>query len=112
LVSHNRLSISENKVLSNIVGTQKDAVTANWRILNSEELHNLYSSLHIIQAIITRKMKWAGHVARMGERRGAYSILVGKPWGKRPLGRPRHRRDDYIKMDLQKLGWRGGGGRA
>jgi hypothetical protein len=75
-------------------------VTYEWRKLHNEELHNLYSSPSIIRMITSRRMIWAGHVARMWERRNAYRILVGKPEGKRPLGRPRHRWMDNIKMDL------------
>jgi hypothetical protein len=73
----------------------------------SEELHNLYSSPSIIRIIKSRRMRWAGQVARMGEKRNAYRILVGKPEGKRPLGRPRRRWEDIIKMDLREIGWDG-----
>jgi hypothetical protein len=79
----------------------------NWRKLHNEELHNLYSSPSIIRMIKSRRMTWAGHVARMGEKRNAYRILVGKPEGKRPLGRPRCRWVDNIKMDLTEIGWEG-----
>jgi hypothetical protein len=75
-------------------------VTGGWRKLHNEELHNLYSSPTKIRMIRSR-MRWAGHVARKGEKRNAYSILVGKPGGKRPLGRPRRRWVDNIKMDLR-----------
>jgi hypothetical protein len=75
-----------------------------WRKLNNEELRNLYSSPSIITMIKSRRMRWAGHVARMGERRNAYRILVGKPEGKRPLERPRHRWANNIKMDLREVG--------
>jgi hypothetical protein len=74
---------------------------------SNEELHNLYSSLSIIRMIISRRMRWAGHVARMGENRNAYRILVGKPEGKRPLGRPRLRWVHNNKMDLREIGWYG-----
>jgi hypothetical protein len=74
-------------------------VTGDWRKLHNEELHNLYSAPNIIRMIKSRRMRWAGHVARMGETRNAYRILVGKPEGKRPLGRPRRR------MDLREIGW-------
>jgi hypothetical protein len=73
-----------------------------WRKLHNEELHNLYSLPNIIRMIKSRRMRWAEHVARMGETRSAYRILVGKPEGKRPLGRPRHRWVDNIKMDLKR----------
>jgi hypothetical protein len=72
---------------------------------HNEELHNLYSSPSIIRIIKSRRMRWVGHVARIGERRNAYRILVGKPEGKRPLGRPRHRWVDDMKMDLRERGW-------
>jgi hypothetical protein len=72
---------------------------------HNEELHNLYSSPSIIRIIKSIRMRWAGHVARMGEKRNAYRILVGKPDGKRPLGRPRHRWLDNIKMYLREIGW-------
>jgi transcription termination factor 2 len=75
--------------------------------LQNEELHNLYSSPNIIRMIKSRKMRWAGHVARMGETRNAYRILVGKPEGKRPLGRPRRRWVDNIIIDLREIGWDG-----
>jgi hypothetical protein len=75
--------------------------------LHNEELHNLYSSPNIIRMINSRRMRWAGHVASMGERRNAYMILVGKPEGRRPLGRPRRRWVDNIKIDLREIGWDG-----
>jgi hypothetical protein len=88
-------------------GPKRDHVTGNWRKLHNEELHNLYSSPNIIRMIKSRRMRWAGHVARMGETRTAYWILVGKPEGKRPLGRPRRRWVDNIKMGLTEIGWDG-----
>jgi hypothetical protein len=72
-----------------------------WRKLHNEELNDLYSSPNIVRVIKSRRMRWAGHVARIGERRGVYVVLVGKPERKRPLGRPRRRRENNIKMDLQ-----------
>jgi hypothetical protein len=75
--------------------------TGEWRKLHNDELHNLYSSPNKIRTIKSRRMRWAGHVARMGEKRNAYRILVGKPEGRRPLGRPRRRWVDNIKMDLK-----------
>jgi hypothetical protein len=79
-------------------------VTGDWRKLHNEELHGLYSSPSIIRVIKARRMRWMGHVARMGEVRGAY-ILVGRPEGKRPLERPRRRWEDNIKMDLREIGF-------
>jgi hypothetical protein len=75
------------------------------RRLHNEELNDLYSTPNIIRVITSRRMRWAGHVARMGEGRVAYRILVGRPEGRRPLGRPRRRWKDNIKMDLQEVGW-------
>jgi hypothetical protein len=82
-------------------------VTGGWRKLHNEELHSLYSSPSIIIMMKSRRMRWAGHVARMGAKRNVYRILVGKPEGKRPLGRPRRRWADNIKMDLREIGWDG-----
>jgi hypothetical protein len=78
-----------------------------WKKLHNEELHNLYSSPNIIRMIKSRKMRWAGHVARMGAKRNPYSLLVGKPEGKRPLGRPRRRWMDNIKIDVREMGFDG-----
>jgi hypothetical protein len=79
-------------------------VTGDWRKLHNEELHNLYFLTNIIRMITSRRMRWAVHVARMGEERNAYRILVGKSEGRRPLGRPRHRWVDNIKIDLREIG--------
>ena len=79
-------------------------VTGEWRRLHNEELNGLYSSPNIVRAIKSRRMRWAGHVDCMGEERGAYRVLVGKLEGKRPLGRPRRRWVDNIRMDLQEVG--------
>jgi hypothetical protein len=89
-----------NKVLRRIFGPKRDEVTGGWRKLHNEELRDLYFSPSIIRIIKPKRMRWAGHVARMREKRNAYSLLVGKPEGKRPLGRPRRRWVDNIKMDL------------
>jgi len=95
-----RLRVFENRVLRRIFGPKRDEVTEEWRQLHNEEFNNLYSSPIIVWAIKSRKMRWAGHVARTGERKGVYRVLVGRPERKRPLGRPRRRREDNIKMDL------------
>ena len=93
----------ENKVLRRIFGPRRDEVTGDWRKLHNEEINVLYSSPNIVWVIKSRRMRWAGHVARMGEK-GVYRVLVGKPEGKRPLGRPRRRWVDNIRMDLQEVG--------
>jgi hypothetical protein len=95
------VTLFENRVLRRIYGPKRDEVTGDWRKLHNEELRNLYSSLNIIRMIKSRRMIWAGHVALMGEKRNAYRILMGKPEGKRPLGRPRRRWVDNIKTDLR-----------
>jgi hypothetical protein len=100
-----RLRVFENRVLRRIFGPKRYEVTGECRILHNEEVNDLYSSPTIIWVIKSRKMRWAGHVARMGEGRAAYSILVGTPEGRRPLGRPRRRWENNIKMELQELGW-------
>ena len=99
-----KLRVFENKVLRRIFGPRRDEVTGEWRRLHNEELNYLYSSPNIVRVIKWRRMRWAGHVARMGEERGVYRVLVGKPEGKRPLGRPSRRWVDHIKMDLQEVG--------
>jgi len=91
-------------VLRRIFGPRRDEVTGEWRILHNEELNDLYSSPSIVRVIQSRRMRWAGHVAHMGEERGVYSVLVGKPEGRRPWGRPRHRWVDNIRMDLHEVG--------
>jgi hypothetical protein len=83
--------VFENRVLREIFGPKGDEVTGEWRKLHNGQLHNLYSSPGIIRRIKSRRMRWAGHVARMGEGRNVYRVLVGKPEGKRPLERPKHR---------------------
>jgi hypothetical protein len=99
-----KLRVFENRVLRRIFGPKRDKVTGGWRKLHNEELHGLYSSSSIVRVIKARRMRWAGHVECMGEVRGAYNILVGKPEGRRPLGRPRCRWEDNIKMDLGEIG--------
>jgi hypothetical protein len=92
-------------VLRRIFGPKRDEVTGEWRELHNEELRDLYSSPSIIRIIKSRRMRWAGHVAQMGEKRNEYRSLVGKPEGKRPLGRPRRRWVDNIRMELGEVGW-------
>jgi hypothetical protein len=83
-----RLRVFENRVLRRIFGPKRDEVTGEWRKLHNEELRDLYSSRRIIRIIKSRRMRWAGHVARIGEKRNVYRLLVGNPEGKRPLGKP------------------------
>jgi hypothetical protein len=105
LREEHRLRVFENRVLRRIFGPKPDEVTGGWRKLHNEELHGLYSSPSIVRVIKARMMRWVGHVARMGEVRGAYNILVGRPKGRRPLRRPRSRWEDNIKMDLREIGF-------
>jgi len=95
-----RLSVFENRVLRRVFRPKRDEVTGEWRKLHNEELSDLYSLPNIVRVVKSRRMRWVGHVARMGEGIG----VVGKPEGKRPLGRPRRRWQDNIKMDLQEVG--------
>jgi hypothetical protein len=92
-------------VLRRIFGPKRDEVTGEWRRLHNKELYALYSSPNIIRVIKSRRLRWAGCVARIGERGGTCRVLVGKPEGRRPLGRPRRRWEDNIKMDLREVGW-------
>ena len=87
-----------------IFGPRRDKVTGEWRRLHNEELNDMYCSPNIVRVIKSRRIRWAGHVARMGEERGVYRVLVGKPEGRRPLGRPRRRWVDNIRMDLKDVG--------
>ena len=106
LVAHTeerRLGLFGNRVLRIIFGPKRDEVTGEWRKLHNEELRDVYFSINIILVIKSRRIRWAGHVARMGERRGVYRDLVWIPEGKRSLGRPRRRWEDNMKMDLQKV---------
>ena len=91
-------------MLSRIFGPGKDKVMGEWRRLHNKELNDLYSSPSIVRVTKSRRMRWAGHVARMGEEKGVYRVLVGKLEGKRALGRPRRRWVDSIRMDLQEVG--------
>jgi hypothetical protein len=90
-------------VLRKIFGPKREE-DGSWRKLHNDELHSLYSSPNIVRVIKSRMMRWARHVARMGEGRGVYRVLVGRPKNKRPLGRPRRRWKDNIKMDLREIG--------
>jgi hypothetical protein len=96
--------VFENRVLRRVFGPKRDEATAEWRRLHNEELKDVYSSSNIIRVIKSRRMRWEEHVARMGEKRGAYRILVGRPEGRRPLGRPRRRREVNIRTNLQEVG--------
>jgi len=98
-----KLRVFENMVLRRIFGPRRDEVTGKWRRLHNEELNDLYLSPNIVRVIKSRRMRWAGHVARMGEEREVCRVLVGKPEGKRPLGRPRRRWVDNIRTDLQEV---------
>jgi len=99
-----KLRMFENMVLRGIFGPRRDEVTGEWRRSHNEELNDLYSSPNIVRVTKSRRMGWAGHVARMGDDRGMYRALVGKPEGRRPLGRPRRRLVVNIRMDLQEVG--------
>jgi hypothetical protein len=103
LGEEHRLRVFENRVLRRIFGPKREE-DGSWRKLRNDELHNLYSSPNIVRVIKSRRMRWAGHVARMGEGRSIYRVSVGRPEGKRPLGRSRHRWEDNMKMDLWEIG--------
>jgi hypothetical protein len=105
LREENLLRVLENGVLRRIFGPNRDEVTGEWRKLHNEKLHILYSSPNIIRQIKSRRMRWAGHVARVGEERTVYTVLMGKPEGNRPLGRPRRRWEDGTRMELREIGW-------
>jgi hypothetical protein len=102
-----RLRVFENRVSRRIFGPKREE-DGSWRKLHNDELHSLYSSPNIVRVVTSRRMRWAGHVARMGEVRGVYRVLFGRPEGKRPLERPRRRWEDNIKMDLRETGIDGG----
>jgi hypothetical protein len=103
LRQEHRLRVFENRVLRRIFGPEREE-DGSRRKLHNDEIHSLYSSPNIVRVIKTRRMRWAGHLARMGVGRGVYRVLVGRPKSKRPLGRPRHRWEDNIKMDLREIG--------
>ena len=98
-----KLKVCENRVLRRIFGPRRNEVKGKWRKLHNEKLNDLYSSPNIVRVIKSRRMRWAGHIARMGERRGVCRVLVGKPEGKRPLGRPRRRWEGNMKIALQEV---------
>jgi len=98
------LRVFENRVLKRVFGSKRDEVTGEWRKLHNEELRDLYSLPNIVRDVKSRRMRWAGCVAGIGERRVVHRVLVGKPEGKRPLGKPRRRWEDNIKMDLREVG--------
>jgi hypothetical protein len=104
LSEEHRLRVFENRVLRRIFGPKRDEVTGEWIRLHKVKLNDVYSSPNIIRVIKSRRMRLAEHVARMGVGRRAYRILVGRPEGRRPFGRPRHRWEDNIKTDLQEVG--------
>jgi hypothetical protein len=105
LREEHRPRVFENRVLRRIFGPKRDEVTGEWRKLHNVELRDLYSSPNIIRIIKSRRMIWAGHAAQMGEKRNEYRLLVGKPDGKRSLGRQKRRWVDNIRMDLGEVGW-------
>ena len=104
LMEGRRLRVFEKRVLRRIFGPKRDDRTGDCRKLHNEELNDLYYSPIIVRVTQSSRMRWAGHVACMGERRGLYRVLVGKPEGNRPLGRPKRRWEDNIKMNLQEVG--------
>jgi hypothetical protein len=97
----NRLRVFENRVVRRVFGPKRDEVTGEWRKLHNDKLNDLYSLPNIVGVVKLRRMRWAGHVARMGQDRGVHRVLEGKPQGKSPLGRPRYRWEDNIKKNLQ-----------
>jgi len=105
LQEEHRLRVFESGVLKRIFEPTRDEVIGDWRKLHNEEPNDLYSSPIIVWVIKSRRMRWAGHVACMGERRDVYMVLVGKPEGRRPFGIPRCRMEDNIKIDLHEVGW-------
>jgi len=111
LVAHieggTQAEVFENRVLRRIFGPRRIDVTGEWRKLHNEELNDIYSSSNIVQVIKSRRMRWAGHVACVGDSKAVYRVVMGRSEGKRPLGRPRRRWVDNIKMNIQEVGWVG-----
>ena len=101
-----RLRVFENRVLREVFGPKRDEVTGEWRKLHNEELSDLYSLPNIVRVVKSRRIRWAGHVARMGEGRRVHRVLVGKPEGNRPLGRPRCRWEDWMEFAQDRDRWR------
>jgi hypothetical protein len=99
------MKVFENRVLRRIFGPKRDEIIGGRIKLYNEELHNLYTSSNIIRMIKSKRMKWTRSIARMGDKQNTHKVLVGKPVGKRPLGRPRSRWEDDTKMDLREIGW-------
>jgi hypothetical protein len=99
-----RLRVFENRVLRRVFDPKRDEVAGEWRKLHNEELNDLYSLPNIVRVVKSKRMRWTGHVARMGEESGVHRVSVGKPEGKRPLWTPRRRWEDNIKMSLQEVG--------
>jgi hypothetical protein len=104
VIEERRLKLFENRALRRVFGPNREEVRGEWRKLHNEELNNLYSLPNIVRVVKSRRMRRARHVARMGEGRGVHRVLVGKPEGRRTLGRPRRRWEDNIKRDLQEVG--------
>jgi len=102
-----RLRVFENRMLRRIFESNRDEITRVWRKIHIEELNDLYSPTNIVRVIKSRRMRWAGHLERTGERRGVYRVLVGKPEGKRLLGRPNRKWEDNIKRHFQEVGYGG-----
>jgi hypothetical protein len=98
-----RLRVFENRVLRRIFGPERNEVAGEWRRLHNKELYALYSSTNIIRVIKLKRLRWAGHVARMGERRGTYRVWWGKPEGRRPLGRPKPNGRIIVKWIFERL---------
>jgi hypothetical protein len=98
-----RLKVFENRVLGRVFGPKGNEVTGKWRKLHNEGLNNLYTLTNIVQVVKSRRMRWAGHMARMGEGRVVHRIFLGRPEGKKTLGRPRLRWENNIKRDLEEV---------